>query len=103
MLDNAIKFSSNDSEIVIETTSKKDKLMISVKDYGCGIVSSELKKIWERFYKSDTSRGRDKASSGLGLSIVKEIIQLHNENINVVSTQDAGTTFIFTLKLIEEE
>ena len=103
LLDNAIKFSSNDSEIVIETTSKKDKLMISVKDYGCGIVSSELKKIWERFYKSDTSRGRDKASSGLGLSIVKEIIQLHNENINVVSTQDAGTTFIFTLKLIEEE
>lgn len=102
LLDNAIKFSSNDSEIVIETTSKKDKLLISVKDYGCGIASGELKKIWERFYKSDVSRGRDKASSGLGLSIVKEIVQLHNENINVVSTQDAGTTFIFTLKLIEE-
>lgn len=102
LVDNAIKFSSNDSEIIIETTSKKDKLLISVKDHGCGIAADELKNIWERFYKSDTSRGRDKYSSGLGLSIVKEIIQLHNENINVVSTQDAGTTFIFTLKRIEE-
>lgn len=102
LVDNAIKFSSNDSEIVIETTKNKDKLLISVKDNGCGIASDELKSIWERFYKSDSSRGRDKLSSGLGLSIVKEIIQLHNENINVVSTQDAGTTFIFTLTLIEE-
>lgn len=102
LLDNAIKFSSNDSEIIIETTTNKERLLISVKDQGCGIASEELKNIWERFYKSDLSRGRDKYSSGLGLSIVKEIIQLHNENINVVSTQNAGTTFIFTLKLIQE-
>lgn len=103
LLDNAIKFSHNFGKIVIETTKNKDKLMVSIKDNGCGIASDELKNIWDRFYKTDASRGRDKGSSGLGLSIVKEIIQLHNENINVVSTQDAGTTFIFTLTLQEED
>lgn len=102
LIDNAIKFSGNNSEIVVETTKNKDKLMVAVKDAGCGIASDELKKIWERFYKSDISRGRDKGSSGLGLSIVKEIIQQHKENINVVSTLDVGTTFIFTLKLIDD-
>lgn len=103
LIDNAIKFSFNNSEIVVETTKNKDKLMVSVRDSGCGIASDKLKKVWERFYKSDASRGIDKGSSGLGLSIVKEIIQQHKENINVVSTLDVGTTFIFTLKLIDDE
>lgn len=103
LIDNAIKFSKNNSEIIIETTKNKDKLIVAVKDTGCGIASDELKKVWERFYKSDLSRGRDKESSGLGLSIVKEIIQLHKENINVVSTIDVGTSFIFTLTLADDE
>ena len=53
--------------------------------------------IWERFYKSDLSRGKDKKGTGLGMSIVKEIIAAHNENINVISTPGEGTEFIFTL------
>ncbi len=102
LIDNAIKFSNNDSEIVVETTKNNGKLMVAVKDSGCGIAADKLKKVWERFYKSDASRGIDKGSSGLGLSIVKEIIKQHKENINVVSTLGVGTTFIFTLKLIDE-
>lgn len=58
-----------------------------------------LNKIWDRFYKSDASRGRDKKGSGLGLSITKEILQAHNETIDVVSTVGVGTEFIFTLAL----
>ena len=61
------------------------------------------KKVWERFYKTDQSRGRDKKGSGLGLAIVKEIVQAHNENINVISTEGVGTEFIFTLPLSEKE
>ena len=57
----------------------------------------DLKMIWERFYKSDLSRGKDKKGTGLGLSITKEIIAAHNENINVISTPGEGTEFIFTL------
>ena len=53
--------------------------------------------MFDRFYKSDSSRGRDKKGTGLGLSIVKEIIQAHGENIDVISTQNVGTEFIFSL------
>ena len=59
----------------------------------------DIDKIWDRFYKSDASRGRDKKGSGLGLSITKEIIQAHEEHIDVISTPDVGTEFIFTLPL----
>ena len=97
LLDNAIKFSHNNSQIRIETTEKGEKIFISVKDYGIGIPKESLNQIFERFYKTDLSRGKDKRGTGLGLSIVKEIIQNHNENINVISTVDVGTEFIFTL------
>ena len=102
LLDNAIKFSNSDSSIKIETTEKKNKLHISVKDYGIGIPKEEVKLIWDRFYKSDSSRGKDKKGTGLGLSITKEIIQSHGENINVISTQGAGSEFIFTLPISEQ-
>ncbi len=61
-----------------------------------------MKKIWERFYKTDLSRGKDKRGTGLGLAIVKDIISAHNENINVISTEGVGTEFIFTLPLTAE-
>ena len=106
LLDNAIKFSHSDSIIRIETSEKKNKLLVSVKDSGIGIPKDDLKLIWERFYKSDSSRGKDKKGTGLGLSIVKEIIASHGEHINVISTEGVGTEFIFSLpcsKIEEDE
>ena len=103
LTDNAIKFSHPDSSITIETTEKNDKVFVSVKDSGIGIPSDSLKKVWERFYKTDLSRGKDKRGTGLGLAIVKEIIQAHDENINVISTEGVGTEFIFTLSLSKEQ
>ena len=103
LIDNATKFSHNGSPIKIETNVKNGKVLISVKDSGIGIPSDSLKKIWDRFYKTDLSRGKDKRGSGLGLSIVKEIIQAHGEHINVVSTEGVGTEFIFTLSLAPRE
>lgn len=97
LIDNAIKFSHSDSVIYIQATIKYEKVFVSVKDTGIGIPKDNLKKIWERFYKSDSSRGKDKRGTGLGLSIVKEIIQNHGETIDVISTEDVGTEFIFTL------
>ncbi len=99
LIDNAIKFSHNDSVIKVETSLKKNKLFVSVKDTGIGIPKEDLKLIWDRFYKSDLSRGKDKRGTGLGLSIVKEIINCHEENINVISTVGEGTEFIFSLAL----
>lgn len=98
LLNNAIKFSPDDSTIIIETTEKNDKIFVSVKDHGIGIPKKSISKIWERFYKTDISRGRDQKGTGLGLSIVKEIIHAHDQNINVISTEGIGTEFIFTLE-----
>ena len=97
LIDNAIKFSNRDSVIRVETSVRKNKLFVSVKDTGIGIPKDDLKLIWDRFYKSDLSRGKDKKGTGLGLSIVKEIITAHNEHINVISTLGVGTEFIFSL------
>lgn len=97
LIDNAIKFSDRHSMITIETTCKNDLVFVSVKDQGNGIPQKDLPKIWTRFYKQDISRGKDRTGTGLGLSIVKEIINTHKQNINVISTEGVGTEFIFTL------
>lgn len=103
LVDNAIKFSHTDTVICVSVEEKGRKAMVSVKDEGIGIPKDELTRIWERFYKSDSSRGKDKKGTGLGLSIVKEIISAHKENINVISTEEAGTEFVFTLPLVKTE
>lgn len=103
LIDNAIKFSHNDSIITVETAEKKNKIFVSVKDTGIGIPKEDIKQIWDRFYKSDSSRGKDKKGTGLGLSITKEIITAHNENINVISTPGEGTEFIFSLTPSDRE
>ena len=101
LLDNAIKFSHNDSSIKLDIHDKNDKIFISIKDTGIGIPKESISKIWDRFYKTDLSRGKDKTGTGLGLSITKEIINAHDENINVISTEGVGTEFIFTLKKVK--
>lgn len=99
LIDNAIKFSEYESSITLEVRTRNNKALISVKDSGAGISRKDLPKIWERFYKSDASRGKDKRGTGLGLAIVKEVIQAHDERINVISTEGVGTEFIFSLTL----
>ena len=99
LIDNAIKFSHQDSTIYIQTRIKNEKIFVSVKDTGIGIPKDSVKKVFDRFYKSDLSRGKDKKGTGLGLAIVKEIIQAHGENIDVISTEGVGSEFIFSLPL----
>lgn len=99
LVDNAIKFSHHNSVIKIETTEKHGKLFVSVKDSGIGIPKESIGMVFDRFYKTDISRGKDKKGTGLGLSITREIIRAHGENINVISTEGVGTEFIFSLAL----
>ena len=103
LVDNAIKFSHMDSAIRITVEEKGRKALVSVKDSGAGIPKEDLTKIWDRFYKSDSSRGKDKKGTGLGLSIAKEIMTAHNENINVISTEGVGTEFVLTLPLVMQD
>ncbi|MDD4188887.1 MAG: ATP-binding protein, partial [Eubacteriales bacterium] len=64
-----------------------------------GISKEDLEHIWERFYKSDKSRGRDKTGTGLGLTIVKSLLNELGQEINVNSVQGRGSEFVFTLDL----
>ena len=102
LVDNAIKFSHKDSVIKIESIEKHNKILVSVKDQGIGIPKESIRQIWDRFYKTDLSRGKDKKGTGLGLSITREIIRAHGENINVISTEGEGSEFIFTLPLSDK-
>ena len=79
LLDNAVKFSSDNSSITLETTVNHGKVFVSVKDHGTGIPKESLSRIWDRFYKIDVSRGKDRKGTGLGLAIVKEIINAHKQ------------------------
>lgn len=98
LIDNAIKFSKQNSSVIVENRERHNTVFVSVKDRGMGIPKASISKIWDRFYKSDSSRGKDRTGTGLGLSIVKEIINAHGQNITVVSTEGVGTEFTFSLE-----
>ena len=97
LIDNALKFTPSNKNIYINIIEKGDKLHVSVKDEGIGMNEDTQKKIWTRFYKNDTSRGKDKGGTGLGLAITKQIIKAHNETIDVYSKEGEGSEFVFTL------
>lgn len=99
---NAVKFSPQDGVIDVETTLKEKKVLISVKDQGPGISEEDQKYVFDRFYKTDTTRNKDKTGSGIGLAIVREFLQAHGETITVKSKLGEGTTFAFSLKLAED-
>lgn len=97
LIDNAIKFSPQNGMIAVTIYEKNGKIFVSVKDQGPGIEKEKQQKVFDRFYKTDSSRGKDKQGTGLGLAITKEIIKAHGENINLVSTEGAGSEFVFSL------
>ncbi len=97
LLDNAVKFVEPDGVIEIMTHAKENKMLIGIRNSGATIPDEKLAKIWQRFSKLDESRGLNKQSSGLGLSIVKEILDGHDEKIDVFSNQYLGVMFVFSL------
>lgn len=100
LFDNALKFNINNGYVKISVEEKDGKAVISVENSGIGIKKEELRLIWDRFYKSDMSRSRDKKGMGLGLYLVHNIISAHNEKIKVESLPGKFTRFTFTLKKI---
>ena len=96
--DNAVKFSREGGKYKIDITSKDKKIHVSVYNEGEGIPKEDLPFVFERFYKTDKSRGLDKTGVGLGLYISKTIIDAHGETISVQSEKDNYCRFEFTLK-----
>ena len=98
LISNSIKYGKENGETIIGFRLRMDqKVIISVKDNGEGIKNIHVGRIFERFYRVDRHRSREEGGSGLGLSIVKHILEAHNEKINVDSKFTEGSTFYFTL------
>ncbi len=99
---NSIKYGQNNgtTELSIEALNE-DKIVVRVTDNGIGINESDLPRLFERFYRVDNSGSRDKGGSGLGLSIVKHIIEAHNQKIYIESEIGVGSEFSFTLEAIK--
>ncbi len=93
LLHNAVKFTPQDGIIYV---SLKDRA-VKIADTGCGIPQEELPRIFERFYKVDKARDRSLGGNGLGLSIVKKILDLHEWPVRIESELGKGTTFTITL------
>jgi signal transduction histidine kinase len=93
LIQNAIQF-TNDGTIAVAITKLEKATEIKISDTGIGMSEDQVKNIWDRYYKADPSRKNTKyGESGLGLSIVQELVRLHNGTIEVFSELDKGTTF----------
>lgn len=103
LVDNAVKFTPDEGVITVTVLPQANKAFVSVKNTGDGIPEAEVGKIFERFYKTDKSRGSNRKGVGLGLYMVKSIMEAHGEDMYVTSQVGAFAEFTFSLKLADDE
>jgi two-component system phosphate regulon sensor histidine kinase PhoR len=101
LIENAIKYGKNRTEgrsrVVVSCQSEEEVVAFRVQDFGQGIASEHLPRIFERFYRVDKARSRESGGTGLGLAIARHVVQSQGGTIRVESELNAGSTFIFTL------
>ncbi|MCW3489503.1 sensor histidine kinase [Dethiobacter alkaliphilus] len=100
LVHNAIRYIDENGHIYIEVVRLDDRLVVKVRDNGCGISEEDMKYIFERFYKGRERNGRTGGTSGLGLPIAKEIVKIHGGELNVDSIPGKGTTFRISLPIL---
>lgn len=101
IMNNAIKYSPDGGTIYVRLMSTHNQLVLSIQDQGLGIPQESIPHLFDRFYRVDKARSRAQGGSGLGLSIAKEEIELHNGKIWVNSIENKGTTFFISLPFEE--
>lgn len=99
LVENAVKFVNDGGYISFAFEKKEEQVFLSIRNSGEGLEEAELPKVFDRFYKTDESHGKDKTGVGLGLSIVRSILKLHGGKILVTSTKGEFTEFSFSLPL----
>ena len=100
LVNNAVNYTGEDKRVIVTQTVKDGKARISVTDTGEGIAEEELPLIWERYYKVDKTHKRATVGSGLGLSIVKSVVEAHGGTYGVYSKLGEGSTFWFELDVL---
>ncbi len=103
LIDNSFKYGKDDGTTSVSLFELHDQVLVEVTDDGNGIEEKNLSRLFERFYRTDSSRSREIGGSGLGLAIVKHIIEAHEQTINVRSTEGIGSTFGFTLLKVKQQ
>ena len=103
LMDNAIKFTQPNGFMDVRTGLANGKVFVAIQNSGMGIAKDELVHVFDRFYKTDKSRSQDKSGAGLGLYIVKNIVQSHGENIRAESEPGEFARFNFTLMPAKNE
>lgn len=103
LISNAIKYSQSGDSVSIKITHNYNVAILAIKDTGLGISKEDLPLIFERFYRGEKSRNRDTGGSGIGLAIVKSLIDAHNWDIDVNSELDIGTEFVLYIPIIEQK
>ncbi len=101
LIDNAIKYTLEGGRVVIRVYPRYDKVVVEVSDNGIGISKGEQERIFERFYRVDKTRARSLGGTGIGLSIVKHVIQNHKNKIEIESQPGKGSTFRFYLDKVK--
>ncbi len=100
LISNAVKYTNNGS-ILVECETRDGQAEISVSDSGIGIGKEHLERLFDRFYRTDKARSRDKGGTGLGLSVVKGILSAHQKDIFVESEAEKGSRFYFNLDVVK--
>ncbi|MCH9031983.1 MAG: GHKL domain-containing protein, partial [candidate division Zixibacteria bacterium] len=103
LIDNAIKYSGESMEVTVKAFHDDNDLFITVKDNGIGIPKNETEKVFERFYRRGDELTRRVKGSGLGLSLVRELVGAHGGTVNVVSEVNKGSLFTIRLPLTKDE
>jgi two-component system phosphate regulon sensor histidine kinase PhoR len=98
LISNSLRYGKEGGKTEVRFYDMDEQMLVEVADDGIGMSEEHLPRIFERFYRVDKSRSRNAGGSGLGLSIVKHIIEAHGQTISVRSTQGKGSTFAFTLQ-----
>lgn len=93
LLDNAVKYSKEEKFVEVSAETQENYLVIKVSDHGCGIDKRELQKIFEKFYRIESCDGKNIPGSGIGLTLVKEIIEAHGGKVEVESEINKGSKF----------
>ena len=99
LVDNALKYAASGGRIVLGARPLRQAVEFYVQDFGPGIPSEHLARLFERFYRVDKARSRESGGTGLGLAIAKHIVLAHHGTIRAESELNHGSTFLFTLPL----
>ena len=99
---NAVRHTPPDTDVQVRLATRDGRAVVAVIDHGPGLSAQARERVFERFYRVDSSRTRDAGGSGLGLSIVSALVAAHGGNVSVEETPGGGATFVVSLPLAPE-